>query len=86
MKRLLLVAVVAIATVVTPLAMASTSTHKSTHKTVSLSGGQSASVTCSGKSLSVTKSGDVAVIVCASAVKAPAAPPTVTAPPSQLPP
>jgi len=75
MKRLALVVVAAIATAVAPIAMASASSHKT--KTVSLSGGQSASVTCSGKSLSVTKSGNKAVLVCASrTVKAP-----VTAPP-----
>jgi len=57
MKRLVLVVVAAIATAVAPLAVASASSHKTSHKTVSLSGGQSVSVTCSGKSLSVTKFG-----------------------------
>jgi len=57
--------VAAIATAVAPLAVASASSRKTSHKTVSLSGGQSVSVTCSGKSLSVTKSGNKAVLVCA---------------------
>jgi Host cell surface-exposed lipoprotein len=82
MKRLVLVVVAAIATAVAPLAVASASSHKTSHKTVSLSGGQSVSVTCSGKSLSVTtKSGNVAVLVCASRpVKAPVTAPPVTTP------
>ena len=50
MKRLVLVVVAAIATAVVPLAVAGASSHKASHKTVSLSGGQSVSVTCSGKS------------------------------------
>jgi hypothetical protein len=89
MKRLVLVVVAAIATAVAPLAVASASSHKTSHKTVSLSGGQSVSVTCSGKSLTVVKSGNVAVLACASA-KAKAAPkvtaPPVTAPPVTAPP
>ena len=87
MKRLVLVVVAAIATAVAPLAVASASSHKTSHKTVSLSGGQSASVTCSGKSLSVTKSGNVAVLVCASRpVKAAVTAPPATAPPVTAPP
>ena len=87
MKRLVLVVVAAIATAVAPLAVASASSHKTSHKTVSLSGGQSVSVTCSGKSLSMTtKSGNVAVLVCASRpVKAPVTAPPVTAPPVTTP-
>jgi len=86
MRRLVLVVVAAIATAVAPLAVASASSHKTSHKTVSLSGGQSVSVTCSGKSLSVTKSGNVAVLVCASRpVKAPVTAPPVTAPPVTTP-
>jgi hypothetical protein len=83
MKRLVLVVVAAIAMVVAPIAVASASSHTASHKTVSLSGGQSVSVTCSGKSLSVTKSGNVAVLVCASRpkVKASVAAPTTAAPP-----
>lgn len=87
-KKFILVAVAALAMTVVPLAVASASSHKTSHKTVSLSGGQSVSVTCSGKSLSVTKSGNAAVLVCASRqVKAPPvkAPP-VTAPPVTAPP
>jgi hypothetical protein len=61
------IAVMAITMSVTPLAVASASGQKTIHKPVSLSGGQSVTVTCSGKSLSVTKSGDVAVLVCADA-------------------
>ena len=87
MKRLVLVVIAAIATAVAPLAVASASSHKTSHKTVSLSGGQSVSVTCSGKSLSMTKSGNVAVLVCASRpVKAPATAPPSQPLPSQLPP
>jgi len=79
MKRLLLVVVAGIATAVAPLAVASASSHKTSEKTVSLSGGQSVSVTCSGKSPSVTKSGNAAVLVCASRpVKAPATAAPVT--------
>jgi hypothetical protein len=86
MKRLVLVAVAAIATVVAPLAVASASTHKTSHKALSLSGGQSVSISCSGKSLSVTKSGNAAVLVCASApVKSPAKAPPATAPPVTTP-
>ena len=86
MKRLVLVVVAAIATTVAPLAMASASSNKTSHKTVSLSGGQSVSVNCSGKSLSVTKSGNEAVLVCASRpVKAPVKAPPVTAPPITTP-
>jgi hypothetical protein len=87
MKRLVLVVVAAIATAVVPLAVAGASSHKASHKTVSLSGGQSVSVTCSGKSLSVTKSGNGAVLVCASQpVKAPATAAPTTAPPVTAPP
>jgi hypothetical protein len=88
MKRLVLVVVAAITTVVAPLAVASASSHSASHKTVGLSGGQSVSVTCSGKSLSVTKSGNVAVLVCASRpkVKASATAPPATAPPATAPP
>jgi len=87
MKRLALVLAAAMATTVVPLAMAGASTHKTSHKTVSLSGGQSVSVTCSGKSLSVTKSGNGAVLVCASQpVKAPATAAPTTAPPVTAPP
>jgi hypothetical protein len=72
--------------VAAPLAEASASSNKTSHKTVSLSSGQSVSVACSGKSLSVKKSGNRAVLVCASrpalAVKAP----TTTAPPVTAPP
>jgi hypothetical protein len=83
MKRLVLVVVAAIAMVIAPLAVASATSHTTSHKTLSLSGGQSASVTCSGKSLSVTKSGNVAVLVCASRpVKAS----VKTAPPATAPP
>ncbi len=72
MKRLVLVMVAATATAVVPLDAASASSHKTSHETVSLSGGQSVSVTCSGNSFSVTKSGNAAALVCASkAVKAP---------------
>jgi hypothetical protein len=89
MKRLVLVVVAAIATALAPLAVARGASHKTSHKTVSLSGGQSVSVTCSGKSLTVVKSGNVAVLACASA-KAKAAPkvtaPPVTAPPVTTPP
>ena len=86
MKRLLLVVVAGIATAVAPLAVASASSHKTSEKTVSLSGGQSVSVTCSGKSPSVTKSGNAAVLVCASRpVKAPATAAPVTAPPVTAP-
>jgi hypothetical protein len=88
MKRLVLVAVAAIATAVAPVAVAGASSDKTSHQTVRLSGGQSVSVTCSGKSLSVTKSGKATVLVCASAaVKAPAkAAPATTAPPVTAPP
>jgi hypothetical protein len=99
MKRLVLVVVAAIATAVAPLAVANASSHKTILKTVSLSGGQSVSVTCSGKSLSVTKkslsvtkSGNVAVLVCAprpvkASVKAPpATTPPATTPPATTPP
>jgi hypothetical protein len=66
--------------------MAGASTHKTSHKTVSLSGGQSVSVTCSGKSLSVTKSGNGAVLVCASQpAKTPATAAPVTTPPVTTP-
>ena len=83
MKRLVLVVVAAIATAVAPIAVASASSHQTSHKTVSLSGGQSVSVTCSGKSLSVTKSGNKAVLVCASRpVKAPATAAPATAAPT----
>jgi hypothetical protein len=75
------------ATALAPLAVASASSHKTSNKTVSLSGGQSVSVTCSGKSLSVTKSGNVAVLVCAKRpVKASVKAPPVTAPPATVPP
>ena len=71
-----MVVVAAIATAVVPVAVASASSHQASHKTVSLSGGQSVSVTCSGKSLSVTKSGNGAVLVCASrTVKVPVSTP-----------
>lgn len=87
MKRLVLVVVAAIATVVAPLAVAGASSHKTILKTVSLSGSQSVSVTCSGKSLSVTKSGNVAVLVCASrTVKASVKAPPATTPPATTPP
>jgi hypothetical protein len=87
MKRLVLVVVAAIAVAVSPLAVASASSHKTSHKTVSLSGGQSVSVTCSGKSLSVTKSGNVAMLVCASRpVKASVKAPPATTPPVTTPP
>jgi hypothetical protein len=92
MKRLVLVVVAAIAVAVGPLAVASASNHKTILKTVSLSGGQSVSVTCSGKALSVTKSGNVAVLGCASrpvkaSVKAPpATTPSATTPPATTPP
>ncbi len=86
-KRLVLIVVAAIATAVTPLAVASASSQKTNHKTVSLSGGQSVSVTCSGKSLSVTRSGNVEVVVCASGpVKVPASASPTTAPPTTAPP
>jgi host cell surface-exposed lipoprotein len=81
MKRLVLVVLAATAMAVAPLAVANASGHKTGHKTVSLSGGQSVSITCSGKSLSVSKSGNVAVLVCARTVKASVAP-HVTAPPA----
>jgi hypothetical protein len=87
MKRLVLVVVAAVAMAVAPLAVATASSQKTSHKTVSLSGGQSVSVTCSGKSLSVTKSGKVAALVCASRpVKAPVTAPPVTAAPVTAPP
>jgi Host cell surface-exposed lipoprotein len=87
MKRIVLVVVAAITAAVAPRAVASASSHKTTHKTVSLSGGQSVSVTCSGKSLSVTKSGNVAALVCASRpAKAPVTAPPATAPPVTAPP
>jgi hypothetical protein len=87
MKRLVLVAVAAIATVVAPIAVASASTHKTSHKTLSLSGGQSVSITCSGRSLSVTKSGHAAVLVCAPPpVKGPPKAPPTTAAPATVPP
>jgi hypothetical protein len=80
MKKFVLVVVTAIAMAVAPLAVASASGHLTSHQTVSLSGGQSVSVTCSGKSLSVTKSGNAAVLVCASKpAKAPVTAPPVTA-------
>ncbi len=79
MKRLVLVVVAIIATALAPLAVASASSHYTSRKTVSLTGGQSVSVTCSGKSLSVTKSGNVAVLICASRpVKAPVTTPALT--------
>ena len=86
MKKLVLVAVAAIAMSVIPLAWAGASSHKTSHKTVSLSGGQSASVTCSGKSLSVTQSGNGAVLTCAATPRpthtaAPVTSPPVTTPP-----
>ncbi len=87
MKKLVLVVAAAIAAAVTPIAVASASSHTTSHKTVSLRGGQSVSVSCSGKSLSMTKSGNGAVLVCASRpAKAPATAPPTTAPPVTVPP
>ena len=87
MKKLVLVAVAAIAVSVIPLAWAGASSHKTSHKTVSLSGGQSVSVNCSGKSLSVTQSGNGAVLTCAATPGQQAhGCPAVTSPPVTTPP
>jgi hypothetical protein len=85
-KKFVLVAVAALALTAIPLASASALSHKTNHKTVSLSSGQGVSVTCSGNSLSVTRSGNVAVLVCAPRPAKAAKAPPVTAPPVKAPP
>ena len=89
-KKFILVAVAAIALTAAPLAFAGAASNQ--HAAVKLSGGQSVTVTCSGKSLTAAKSSKTMKLTCVPntpkprATTAPAPKPTVTTPPATVPP